>query len=285
MVRVTLWTALLVAAAVMGPRPAAAQQLQSFPTRESLNAAANNELLGLDFEELPEFFSYETLTYPGVTVRSTNTAVFSLMALGPGSFPALPSNTLISIEASNPEPSPLILEFTTPVTAVGLDLNAFAPDGVVSPAGSSFVVTVEGTDGSQSFVLPLTEGAPTFLGLGATSGSISRVTVANPVGQTRFVAADDLLYGDLPAGIEAVLDDIEQVLADGKAAGKIGKLGTSLEDKLAEVRAAVEAEDGAAAAAKLKAFANQVRAQRGKKIAAAVADALASLVSDGLALL
>jgi hypothetical protein len=51
------------------------------------------------------------------------------------------------------------------------------------------------------------------------------------------------------------------------------------------VRAAVEVEDAAAAAAKLKAFANQVRAQRGKKIAAAVADALAALVADGLAVL
>jgi hypothetical protein len=82
-----------------------------------------------------------------------------------------------------------------------------------------------------------------------------------------------------------VLDELEQALLDGKASGSIGKLGSSLEDKLAEVRAAVEADDSAAAAAKLKAFANQVRAQRGKKISAAAADALAALVAEAQALL
>lgn len=285
MVRVTLWMALFTAVGLVTSRPAAAQELQFFPTRASLNTAANNELAGLDFEELPEFFSYETLSYPGVTLRNTNTGSFAVMALGPASFPALPSNTLISIDHSNAEPSPLVLDFTAPVTAVGLDLNAFAPDGIVSPAGSSFVITVDGSSGSQSFVLPLTAGAPTFLGLGAMSGTISRVTVANPAGQLRFVAADDVLFGDLPAGIESVLDELEQAIAAGKASGSIGKLGTSLEDKLAEVRAAVSADDSSAAAAKLKAFANQIRAQRGKKISTTVADNLAGLIAEALGLL
>lgn len=286
MARVTLWAGLAVAAAVLlAPRPSAAQQLQHFPTRASLNAAANDELLGLDFEELPEFFSYNTLTYPGVTVRSANTEVFSLMAAGPASFPALPSNTLIAIEASNPEPSPLILEFSEPVTAVGLDMSSFAPDGVVSPEGTSFLVTVDGSDGSQTLAVPLIPGAPTFLGLGATSGTISRVTVANPPGQQRYVAVDDVLYGDLPAGIGAVLDDMAQLIADARAAGAIKKLGTSLEDKLAAIRACVEAEDLEGAAEKLNAFANQVRAQRGKKIAPEVADELRDLVAEALELL
>lgn len=286
MARTTILAALVLAAGLLGSsRPAAAQQLQVFPSRAALSAAANNQLAGASFEELPDFTFYATLPYEGLTLHSTDTANPSLAVFGPNFFPTLPSNTVVSLDGSGPEPGPVVLEFTPAVTAVGLDVSSFYFDGSVSPAGSSVVVTVEGTDGVQSQVLHLTPDGPTFLGLGAVTGSISRITLSNPAGQSRLVAVDDVAYGELAVGIGPLLDQIGQTVATARADGTIRKLGTSLEDKLRQIKVDLAQEDFDGVEEGLRSLGNQIRAQRGKKIASSVADELNAIIQQALGLL
>lgn len=286
MARTTILVALVVAAGFLGTtKPASAQQLQVFSNRAALTNAANNQLGGVSFEDVPEFSFQATLPYEGLTFHSTDTVNPSLAVFGPATFPTLPSNTLVSMDASGTEPGPVVLEFAPAVTAVGLDVCSFYFDGSVSPAGSTVVVTVEGTDGVQSQVLDLAADGSTFLGLGAVTGSITRVTISNPVGQTRFVAVDDVVYGELAAGIGPLLDQMSQTVATARANGTIRRLGTSLEDKLQAIKEHLALEEMDGVQAGLVSFQNQLRAQRGKKIAATVADQLNILVQQALALI
>jgi len=285
MARATILAALVLATGFLAsPRPAAAQQLQVFPTRAALNSAANNQLAGASFEELPEFSFYATLPYAGATLHSTDTVTPGLAVFGSATFPTLPSNTLVSLDASAPEPGPVVIEFSPAVTAVGLDVSSFYFDGTVSPAGSTLVVTVDGTDGTQSQVLSLTPDGPTFLGLGAVTGSISRVTISNPAGGSRLVAVDDLSYGSLSVGIGPLLDQIGQILASARANGTIRGLGSSLEEKLREIKRDLARGDFEDVEEGLESLRNQIRAQRGKKIAPAVADQLTAVIQQALAL-
>lgn len=286
MARATILAALALAAGLLGtPRPASAQQLQVFPDRTAMTNAAGSPLLGASFEDLPEFSFYATLPYEGLTLHASDELTPSLGVFGPATFPSLPTNTLVSLEATGPEPGPVVLDFAPAVTLVGLDVSSFYFDGSVSPAGSSVVVTVEGTDGTQSQVLNLNPNGPTFLGLGAVTGSISRITISNPAGQQRFVAVDDVAYGALNAGIGPLLDQMSQIVADARANGLIRRLGTSLEDKLSRAKAALAAEDFEDLKARLESLQNQIRAQRGKKIAESVADELTAIITHAFELL
>jgi len=286
MARATILAALALAAGLLAPaQPAAAQQLQVFPSRTALNNAANNQLAGASFEELPEFSFYATVPYEGVSLHSTDSVNPNLAVFGSATFPALPSNTLVSLDGSGPEPGPVVIDFAPAVTAVGLDMCSFSFDNSVSPAGSSLVVTVEGTDGTQSQVVPLTADGPTFVGLGAVTGTISRITISNPAGQSRFVAVDDLVYGSLAVGIGPLLEQMSQVIADARAEGTIKKLGTSLEDKLSSIGAALANGDYEAVEEGLVCLKNHIRAQRCKKISSAVADELTTLIGQAIALI
>jgi hypothetical protein len=286
MARATILAALALAAGLLGPtKPASAQQLQVFPDRAALVNASNGPLAGASFEDLPEFSFYTTLPYEGLTLHSIDPVNPSLAVFGPATFPQLPSNTLVSMDATGPEPGPVVLEFAPAVTAVGLEVCSFYFDGSVSPAGSSVLVTVEGTDGAQSQVLNLNPDGSTFLGLGAVTGSISRITISNLAGQTRFVAVDDVAYGELAAGIGPILDQMSQVIADARANGLIWRLGTSLEGKLEEIKSDLAQEDLEDVKEGLQSLRNEICAQRGKKIAPAVADQLNALIQDALALI
>ena len=256
-----------------------------FPTRAALSNAASNQLAGVSFEELPEFSFYPTLSYERVTLHSADTVNPTLAVFGSATFPTLPSNTLVSLDGSGPEPGPVVLDFAPAVTAVGLDISSFYFDGSISPAGSSLVVTVEGTDGVQSHLVSLTANGPTFVGLGAVTGSISRVTISNPVGSSRFVAVDDLAYGDLAVGIGPLLDQMTQTIAAARADGSIRRLGSSLENKLYGIGAALARGDFDEVKSGLEALGNQIAAQRGKKIAPAVADELTAVIQQALALI
>jgi hypothetical protein len=285
MARPTILAALVLATGLLASsRPAAAQQLQVFPTRIALNNAANNQLAGASFEELPEFSFYATLPYAGVTLHSTDTVNPGLAVFGSATFPTLPSNTLVSLDASAPEPGPVILEFAPAVTAVGLDVSSFYFDGTVSPAGTTLIVTIDGTDGTQSQVLSLTPNGPTFLGLGAVTGSISRVTISNPLGGARLIAVDDLAYGSLSVGIGPLLDQIGQILGSARSSGTIKGLGSSLEDKLREIKRDLARGDFDDVEEGLVGLRNQIRAQRGKKIAPAAADQLTAVIQQALVL-
>jgi hypothetical protein len=218
----------------------------------------------------------------GVTFSSPG-GLDALLALSPGQLPALSSTALLA----NYKGSPMIMDFPQGTSAVSLQAMVFS--GGLSPEGSSVVVTVEGTNGftSQSTV-PLSAGTSTFMGFSLDSGSITRVTIANPPSTENFVLVDDVSTGSLPVASDPLsggLDAIGAALAKGRETGAIRRLGTSLEDKLAAAEAAYEAGDEAGVADALKSLGNQVRAQRGKKIAAATADELLQLIADTLALL
>jgi hypothetical protein len=286
MARTTLIAAITLAAGLLfGARPAAAQQLQVFPSRAALNAAANNQLAPVDFEELPDFGSFNTLSYPGLEIESVDPSLPNLLTFGPGFFPTLPSNTLVSFDFAGPEPGPVVLNFSPAVTAVGLDVSSFSFDGSISPAGSSLVVTVVGTDGTQSSTVSLTPDGPTFVGLGAVEGTISQVIISNPAGQARQVAVDNLGYGDLANDLDAVLQEIDQKLSDGRLNGTLRGLGRSLEVKLALVRYAAYRGDYDVVECGLISMRNEVRAQTGKKIARPLAAELTALIDESLALI
>lgn len=282
MVRNALWLPILAAALLLNPKPAGAQQLTYYSTAADYNAAVANAIPTIDFEDLPAGTFSTTLVKNGVNFSSPG-GLDALLALSPDQLPALSSTALLA----NYKGSPMIMDFPQGTSAVSLQAMVFS--GGLSPEGSSVVVTVEGTNGftSQSTV-PLSAGTSTFMGFSLDSGSITRVTVANPPSTVNFVLVDDVSAGSLPVASDPLsggLDAIGAALAKGRETGAIRRLGTSLEDKLAAAEAAYEAGDEAGVADALKSLGNQVRAQRGKKIAAATADELLQLISDTLALL
>ncbi|MFN3651088.1 MAG: hypothetical protein ACK47B_16055 [Armatimonadota bacterium] len=267
----------LVAAILLQPRVAHAQQLEYFGQRADFAAASGDDLARLDFTELEDNSHFQTLAYPGLELRSTDGDPGDLMVISDELFPGLPA-LQSRVLLSNRNFNPLVLEVNPGVTAVGLDVMALLSGGGVE-------VIVDTTAGSQSYLVPLTDGGPTFVGFIARQGTITRVTVANVPGEAQFIAVDNVCYGNVPVPIGAALEALEEALAAGRADGSVCGLGSSLEDKLAAVRAAVEAEDLAAAGTALRCFDDHVRAQRGKKISADRADQLRTLAAELAALL
>lgn len=297
MARARFLIPLLVAVGLfVKPAPAAAQQVQTFFDPASFTAVAGNGLTCEDFNDIPAMTQFPTLSLPGVTFSSTTPAPHALMAVGPASVPGLTSTALLANDFSLTEPSPLVIDFAPGVQAASLEVFSVLPGEFISPPGTSVFVLVAGTFGSEFIPVFLQPGAPTFIGFVAPVGTISNVTLVNPPFQARFIAADNVCFGNLPVvdppppppvedPLEEALDALEEALADGRAAGEIRKLGTSLEDKLADARAAVEAEDAELAAEKLVALGKQVKAQRGKHISREMADELLALIAECLELL
>lgn len=266
------WTALFLAG---WPQPAKAQAYRTFTDRTAFQAATGSGLNTVDFEALEDDTTYRTLEFPGVVFSSTDGDLQDLLVISPElyDFPALRSRVLLSNRNANP----MILDFSPQVNAVGLDVLCL-------PTGDGVVVTVEGDGGTASYPVPLTEGGPAFFGVIA-AGGIRRVTVANPEGQFRFVAVDNVSYGALGDPLARCLDDLKAALAAGRADGSIRTLGCSLETKLATARSLLEAGRPGEAAACLRALGNEIRAQRGKKISAARADQLLAILARCLELL
>jgi hypothetical protein len=271
---------LLLVLALFWSSPAAAQDLTLFSDPTAFARATGSDLPCVDFDELESLTQYAQLSYGGVTFSSASDEANALMALGPDALPALSSTVLLANRETGTEPEPLVVEFSPAVTAVGLEVLSLLNDGSISPAGSSIVLTVEGREGSQT--LELQPGAATFIGLIAETGSISKIKLSNPAGQKRFVAVDNVCYGDAGEPTLLSLDRLAAAIAAGRRDGTIVGLGDSLEAKVKAARAAAEAGDLEGAEEALTALAHEIRAQRGKKITAATADALLALIQESL---
>jgi hypothetical protein len=268
---------LLFAAAALlwmgGSRPASAQS-QVFSDRASWSTAAG-AVTTRDFEELSDDNLFQTLAYPGVTFSSTDADPQDLRPLSPDSFsfPSLTSRAL----ASNRNFNPLVATFSPAVRAVGLDV-------VVVPTGGALSVTVETTAGSQQVDVALTDGGPAFIGFVADSG-ISRVTVANPAGQSAFVCVDNVSYGGSSGGgtnpALTSLDLLKASVEAGIADGSIKLVGRSLLQKVVIARALVVRNRTRPAVLVLIAFKHEVVAGR-KKIAPAKVTELLALTDECL---
>lgn len=275
---------LIGAALLCVPRGAAAQT-QVFTERGAFTAVAGQSLSCVDFENLADGDSFETLSLPGVLFRSTQHFPVDLMVLGPESapLPQIGSHVLLS----NLNFNPLVIEFSNEVTAVGLDVIS-VPD--VGTAAGSLLVTVEFSGGSLQEEIPLLSGGPSFVGFVSTS-PISRVTVSNIGGFAAFIAVDDVCYGVAPTAPpepdtpERCLQALSSAIATGRADGTITGLGSSLESKIAATRRALARNDAVTASQVLLAFVHQVEAQRGKHIAEDRAAELIDLARRCLALL
>lgn len=280
--------------------PASAQFLYH-ADRAAFATATGNGLSAVTFDELPDGGQVPALPYPGVTVSSPGFSPTPLTAVGPGTVSGLPSVAILANDASFGDPSPVVLDFAPGVQAVGLDVYSLLPGDFVSPPGTALTISVSGTNGSDLQIVPLTPGAPTFFGVIASVGTITNIAVLNMPGQARFVAADNVVYGNLPVvdpedpeepeeppvvdPLDEVLDELGASIAEGRADGSIKKLGSSLEDKLALARLALEDEDEEAAADALKSLGKQVLAHCGRHISRSRAGELIALVKEALELL
>lgn len=281
--------------------PARAQGFQYFSDRAAFTAVTGNGLSNVDFQELPDGTPVPPLTYPGISVGSPALSPTPLTAVGAASVPGLPSMAILANDASFGDPSPLVFDLVPGVQAVGLDVYSLLPGDFVSPPGTALTLSITGTNGSDLQIVPLVPGGPTFFGVVTSVGAITNIAVLNTPGQARFVAADNVAFGNLPVvdpedpeepeeppvvdPLDAVLDQLEASIAQGRADGSIKKLGSSLEDKLALARLALEDEDDEDAATALKCLGMQVLAHRGKHISRSRADELLVLVKEGLELL
>jgi len=277
--------------------PASAQFLYH-SDRAAFVTAVGGGLDAVNFDELSDGVQLPPLTYPGITISSPAFSPTPLTAVGGGSVPGLSSTAILANDASFGDPSPLIFDLAPGVQAVGLDVYSLLPGDFISPPGTALLISVTGTNGSDLQFVPLTPGGPTFFGVVASVGTVTNITVLNAPGQPRFVAADNVVFGNLPVvpppdpedpptvdPVDEALDALEASVAAGRADGSIKKLGSSLEDKLGQVRLALVDEDEATAADALKSLANQVKAQRGKHIQTGRANEILELIADTLALL
>jgi hypothetical protein len=288
MPRIAPWTPLLAAALLLWyGSPASAQTITTYSNPTAFQTAVGATLSTQDFESLNDQDVYDSLVYGDLTLAAPNGF---LESLAPGSF-GFPFPSMVVIGNGSPDSSQLDLDFNSGLTAVAFEVIAtqLSPRAL-SPAGSQVVVTVEGTDGVQSQTITLTPGGPTFIGLTASGGTISRVSLSNPAAQALYMTLDNVQWGNVVQAptvdpLAAALDELAAAVAQGRQNGSIRKLGTSLEDKVAAAQAAAAAEDPAGVASALKGLASQVKAQRGKFITAATADLLLAKIADCLAVL
>lgn len=290
MARPLSWTAVALVALLWAPRPAAAQQLQLHTTPAAFQQAGGTNLACVDFEDLAHTDQAATFQYGNLTLSTDSTQTYALAALGPELLPPPLSMLVIGNDVLDPAgvPPPLYLDFAQPVTAVSLDVLTLYQDLSISPLGETLVVSVEGTDGVQSVSVALTPDGPTFVGITATGGTISRITVANAPDQFGFVAVDNICHGQLalPSDtVEEQLEELTDTVAAARQSGEIKKLGRSLEEKIANAQAAYAAGDIPGTREALKSLGNQVRAQRGKHITTAAADLLLQQIQETLAAL
>jgi hypothetical protein len=270
--------ALLTIILVGAPRPASAQGVQLFTDRGVFTTAAGSGLTSVDFDGLTDGAQSQTLAVPGALFHSLDGDTADLMVVSPDtySFPALTSRVLLSNRNFNP----MVVDFSPQAAAVGLDVLAL-------PTGAGLVVTVEGTEGSQAFEVPLTDGGPAFIGFVAPSGGISRISIANAAGQNAYVGVDNVSFGAVPPAdpLARCLDRLSAAIAEGRADGSIRTRGQELERKVATARAALAQKKGRAALAMLRSLRAQVREQRGRKMARARAEQLVGLIDQCLALM
>jgi hypothetical protein len=260
--------------------PAQAQQVQVFNDRAAFNSAAGAQLDTQAFEDLSDGSPFQALTYGRATFHSTDGDPQDLVAHSPDTlpFPAVQSRTLFSNRNFNP----MVVDFDPAVTAVGADvLQVVDGDGVV--------VTVEGSDGTQSFPVSYVAGGPAFVGFVASAGTINRVTVSNPAGVQQFVGVDNVSYGDAPQGggggeeegdLKARFERLAAAIVAGTQDGSIRRIGPSLLAKVKLAWAAVERGRHRNAVRKLQALARELRVQRGRRITAARANELLALTDD-----
>ena len=288
MKRSSLWITLPLALGIVSaPRPAAAQSFQVFNDRAAFNAAAGSALKHLDFEDQVDGAEAQTVSYPGITFRSTEGYERDMLVLSPAvySFPALKSKVVLC----NRNYNPVVSDLSTPVTAFGAEV-------LVLPGASSVTVTVAGSDGTHAVEVPLVEGGPAFVGVVANSGNIAQVTVANPVGQEQFVGVDNVSFGDAPVAEPAPTPDpvdpladglakLKAAIAEGRADGTIKVKGNSLENGVRVAEAALVKGNKRVATLALAATGKQVRVLRGRKIAPARADQLLGLLDQCLGVL
>jgi hypothetical protein len=276
-----LWFASTLALTVLAlAGPASAQQLRTFSTVAEFNAAAGDQLTCQTFEELEAGSVHTTLSYPGLSVDTTDEGPNDIEVVPRGLFPNIPSQ---SIDARNSGHS-LLLNFSPAVTAFATDLMSVDVTAGPGP-GTEVTVTVVFTDAtSQSFVVVTPADGPAFFGAVATSGMIQRVVVA-PASHVQIPLVDNVCYGQAvtpPPPTGDPFDKLAEALADGRENGQIRRLGTSLEAKLRNAKAAVARGNNAAAIDMLGALANEVQSQSGRHIDADYAALLLGLIQDAI---
>jgi hypothetical protein len=282
MTRISAWTAGFVAIGLFcSARPASAQQYRMFTDRAQFGSAVDAQsITEHTFEELGDGSYYQRVEYAGLSLRSLDDDPQDLLVISPESysFPALRSKVLLS----NRNFHPMVMDFSTAPAAVGLE-------GIRLPQGDMIVITVEGTGGTETFEVAVVQGGPQFVGFMASTGSVTKVSVANPPGVNEFIAVDNVCFGGaaVDEGGEDPLGDclerLSAAIAAGRADGSIRSLGQSLEHKMDLIRAAAGAGRYRRVGMLLRALKLQVRAQRGRKIATARADQLQGLIAECLA--
>jgi len=231
--------------------PASAASLIGLDRATFQDAVAGEAVVGQDFDELTPgtvLTSFEGVTYSasGGNVIVTNSFLTSTTPNGIGS-------TSLGFFSAN---EIVTFTFDEPITAFAIDINTFAA------ADGAYFAFVE-TGDFVSSVFDVFPGAITGQFVGFLSDTpLSSVTIVGVDGFSYTL--DTLVYGD---GAAIFLQTLNSAVSG------VGP-GNSLSDKITLAQAYNLAKDYPATCAMLNAFQNQVRAQRGKKIASELADEL-----------
>jgi hypothetical protein len=244
--------AFLAVGLLAGPMAESAAVFSSLDRAAFQDAVAEGTIIGQDFDVLTPgtiLTSFDGVTYSASagSVLVTNSFLTSTFPNGVGSTSIgffLPTETAT-------------FSFDEPITAFAIDINTFANSN-----GAYFAVLDTGDFVSSIFdVFP---GSITGQFIGFLSNTpFSSVTI---VGLDGFsYTLDTLAYGD---GAAILLQQLDSAVSG------VGP-GNSLANKVAHAQAFNVAKDYQATCAMLNAFQNEVRgAQRGKKLAAELADQL-----------
>jgi hypothetical protein len=263
--------ALGLAAALLAAGPIQAGEGITYTDRAAFAAALKGGGTCIDFDEPRSVYQMDILAYPdqGVQFRSSFDVEPSyLRVLTPDDFP-VPSNILIADRSHHS----LDAQFDSPVGAFGADLYSLF--------GNTVVITLHFTDGATASHTAFTDGdGSVFFGFVGTADTLSKISFSNV--STGFVGIDDFCFGTLPAdgdpGSGVTLADLLEAIVAGLADGSIRRIGRSLLAKVHAAEAALEADRPQVAEAALLALREQVRAQSGKQIDAALASDLVEMI-------
>jgi hypothetical protein len=274
---------------VLAPGPAAAQTVTLFTDLDEFELVAGKGQPCIDFEQRTAGEFFRVLDFSDILFHAEDDTATDLRLIGPDPSLGLESRMLLS---NRPFDS-LVAELTPGVVVFSADVLSWRSDLPFPPPGSSLIVLVESTAGSETFDVTLANDGPTFIGLITDSKDtlITRVSFINPEGQDRFVAVDNVCYGDIaiPDPGDPLLDclaDLSDAIEEGRADRSISsRVAPLLQNRVRAAEEAVEDDDLASAERSLRALRIVVRGFRGSRISPPRVRQLIGLIDECLDLL